>query len=87
MRYPVVREAGLESSPLFQAINWFLLGSPNEHAVRLQRVWVDGIIIQPRWKDLVNRRTPELARYAIFVSFTLSEISWFVVNSHVRRQP
>ena len=55
--------------PLFQAINWFLLGSPNEHVVRFQRVWVDGIIIQPCWKDFVNGLTAELARYTIFVSF------------------
>ena len=56
--------------PLFRAINLFLLGSPNGHAVRLQQVWVDGIIIQPRWKDFVNRLTAELARYTIFVSFS-----------------
>ena len=52
----------------FRAVNLFLLGSPNEHAVRLQRVWVDGIIIQPRWKDFVNRLKDELSRYTIFVS-------------------
>ena len=51
----------------FKAVNFFLFGSPNEHAVRLQRVWVDGIIIQPRWKDFVNRLKEELGRYTIFV--------------------
>ena len=54
--------------PLFRAVNWFLFGSPNEHALRLQRVWVDGIIIQPRWKDFINRLKDELGRYTIFVS-------------------
>lgn len=52
----------------FKIINWLLFRSPNEHAVRLQRIWVDGIIIQPRWKDYVNRLTAELGRYTIFVS-------------------
>ncbi|KAN0088105.1 hypothetical protein V8E55_006745, partial [Tylopilus felleus] len=45
--------------PLFQATHWLLFGSPNEHVVRLQLVWVDGIIIQPRWKDFVNRLAAE----------------------------
>ena len=52
----------------FKLINMFLLGSPNEHAVRLQRVWVDGTIIQPRWKNFANRLANELGRYPIFVS-------------------
>ena len=59
-------------SKVFKAVNLFLLGSPNEHAVRLQRVWVDGTIIQPRWKDFINRLTNELARYPIFVSHSSS---------------
>ncbi|KAN0094473.1 hypothetical protein V8E55_002760 [Tylopilus felleus] len=78
--------------PLFQAINWFLLGSPNEHAIRLQRVWVDGIIIQPRWKDFVNRLTAELARYTIFstvmlaVNFSLLSVPG-VVNPNLPAGP
>lgn len=51
----------------FKVVSWFLFGSPNDHAVRLQRIWVDGMIIQPRWKDYVNRLTAELGRYTIFV--------------------
>ena len=56
----------------FKAVNLFLFGSPNEHALRLQRVWVDGMIIQPRWKDFINRLKEELGRYTIFVS-----VVWF----------
>jgi hypothetical protein len=52
----------------FKVVNLLLLGSPNEHAARLQRVWVDGIIIQPRWKDFINRLKEEMGRYTIFVS-------------------
>ncbi|KAH0831362.1 hypothetical protein J3R83DRAFT_14025 [Lanmaoa asiatica] len=53
---------------VFKTVNVLLFGSPNEHAIRLQRVWVDGIIIQPRWKDFINRFAAELGRYTIFVS-------------------
>jgi hypothetical protein len=56
----------------FKAVNFFLFGSPNEHAVRLQRVWVDGIIIQPRWKDFINRLKEELGRYTIFSTVMLA---------------
>ncbi|KAN0094472.1 hypothetical protein V8E55_002759 [Tylopilus felleus] len=57
---------------LFKVVNLFLLGSPNEHALRLQRVWVDDIINQPRWKDFVTRLTTELARYTIFSTVMLA---------------
>ena len=57
----------------FKAVNWFLFGSPNEHALRLQRVWVDGIIIQPRWKDFINTLKDELGWYTTSVS-----LAWFV---------
>ena len=66
--------------PLFRAINLFLFGSPNEHAVRLQQVWVDGVIIQPRWKDFVNRLTAELARYTIFVSFPQFNLAVYLIS-------
>ena len=59
-------------SILFQVVNAFLLGSPNEHAVRLQRVWVDSTIILPRWKGFIDRLTTELGRYPIFVSRSLA---------------
>ncbi|KAN0094363.1 hypothetical protein V8E55_002650 [Tylopilus felleus] len=69
---PLFRKPDWNRRPLFRAINLFLFGSPNEHAVRLQQVWVDGIIIQPRWKDFVNRLTAELARYTIFSTVMLA---------------
>ena len=65
---PLFGQQTWNRSIVFKAVDVVLLGSPNEHAVRLQRVWVDGIIIQPRWKDFINRLTNELGRYPIFVS-------------------
>ena len=64
---------------LFKVVNLFLLGSPNEHALRLQRVWVDDIINQPRWKDFVTRLTTELARYTIFVSFDRVCVAEYII--------
>ncbi|KAH0831361.1 hypothetical protein J3R83DRAFT_14023 [Lanmaoa asiatica] len=57
---------------VFKVVNALLFGSPNEYAIRLQRVWVDGIIIQPRWKDFINRLTAELGRYTIFSTVMLA---------------
>lgn len=55
----------MESSHLvLSLINLFLLGSPNEHVLCVQPVWVDDIFNQPRWEDFVTR----LARHTIFVS-------------------
>ncbi|KAF8558566.1 hypothetical protein OG21DRAFT_1074113 [Imleria badia] len=69
---PLFGQQSWNHRTLFKAINLFLFGSPNEHAVRLQRVWVDGIIIQPRWKDFINRLTAELGRYTIFSTVMLA---------------
>ncbi|KAG8215528.1 hypothetical protein J3R82DRAFT_9180 [Butyriboletus roseoflavus] len=64
----------------FKIINVFLLRSPNEHAVRLQRVWVDGTIILPRWKGFIDRLTLELTRYPIFSTVMLAvNISFLAV--------
>ncbi|KAI9567654.1 hypothetical protein HD554DRAFT_2173061 [Boletus coccyginus] len=56
----------------FKAVNLFLFGAPNGHALRLKRVWVDGIIIQPRWKDFITRLREELGRYTIFSTVMLA---------------
>jgi hypothetical protein len=65
---PLFGQQSWSHHTVFKAVNLFLFGSPHEHAVRLQRVWVDSIIIQPRWKDFINRLKEELGRYTIFVS-------------------
>ncbi|KAG9310115.1 hypothetical protein JVU11DRAFT_9727 [Chiua virens] len=65
---------------LFRAINAFLWGSPNEHAHRLSRVWVDNMIIQPRWKEFVDRLTTEWGRYTIFSTVMLAvDVSFLAV--------
>ena len=55
---------------MFHVVNFFLFGSPNEHAGRLQRVWVDGIIIRPRWKDFIDRFTTNLGQCILLVSYS-----------------
>ncbi|KAG9310207.1 hypothetical protein JVU11DRAFT_9849 [Chiua virens] len=69
---PVFEFPSWNHHTVFQIIKLFLLGSPNEHARRLCRVWVDSMIIQPRWKDFVNRLTAEFARYTIFSTVMLA---------------
>lgn len=57
---------------IFKAVNLFFFGSPNEHAVRLKRVWANDINLQLRWKNFINRLKDELGRYTIFVGLV-----WF----------
>ncbi|KAH0831360.1 hypothetical protein J3R83DRAFT_14022 [Lanmaoa asiatica] len=52
---PLFGKQTWNSGVVFKIVNVLLFGSPNEHAVRLQRVWVDGTIIQPRWKAFTTR--------------------------------
>ncbi|KAG8216238.1 hypothetical protein J3R82DRAFT_8279 [Butyriboletus roseoflavus] len=77
---PLFGQQTWNRSVVFKVVNMLLLGSPNEHAVRLQRVWVDGIIIQPRWTAFINRLTNELGRYPIFSTVMLAvNISFLAV--------
>jgi hypothetical protein len=69
---PLFGQQSWSHHTVFKAVNLFLFGSPHEHAVRLQRVWVDSIIIQPRWKDFINRLKEELGRYTIFSTVMLA---------------
>ncbi|KAG8216241.1 hypothetical protein J3R82DRAFT_8282 [Butyriboletus roseoflavus] len=69
---PLFGQQTWNRSKVFKVVSFILFGSPSEHAVRLQRVWVDGIIILPRWKDFINRLTTELGRYTIFSTVMLA---------------
>ncbi|KAG9310205.1 hypothetical protein JVU11DRAFT_9847 [Chiua virens] len=69
---PLFGQQTWNRSTLFRVVNLFLLGSPSEHALRVQRIWVDGIIVQPRWKDFISRFTSELGRYTIFSTVMLA---------------
>ena len=57
-------------SKVFKIINISLFGLPKEYAVRLHRVWIDGIVIRPRWKSFINRLTTELGRCTLLVSYS-----------------
>lgn len=62
---------------VFKVVNLFLFGEPNEHALRLQRAWVDSIVIQPRWKDFITRLKDEWNRYTLLVS--PSRFAWPII--------
>lgn len=74
---------------MFRVIDVFLLGFPNEHPVRFQRVWVDGIVTQSRWQDFIDRLMADFTQCLIFVSlscvacgtsYVLQSTVTFVVN-------
>ena len=66
--YIVAWETELESLHCIQSCQFVFLGSPNEQAVRLKRVWANNINTKPRWKIFINRLKDELGRYTVFVS-------------------
>lgn len=57
---------------LLRVMNFVLFGSPNAHNKALQKIWVDLTIVQPRWKNFIDRLNSEWNGYTIFVSCTLA---------------
>jgi hypothetical protein len=51
-------------------MNIILFGSPNTYNKAVQKIWVDSTIVQPRWKNFINRLNSEWNGYTIFVSCT-----------------
>ncbi|KAI9567699.1 hypothetical protein HD554DRAFT_2106094 [Boletus coccyginus] len=57
---------------LFAFLNGILFGVPTEYALRLQRIFVDSITTQPRWKEFVARLRDELGQYTIISTVMLA---------------
>jgi hypothetical protein len=49
-------------------MNVMLFGSPDAQSKALHKIWVDDTIVQPRWKNFIDRLTTEWNGYTIFVS-------------------
>ncbi|KAG1833999.1 hypothetical protein DFJ58DRAFT_735976 [Suillus subalutaceus] len=47
-------------------MNVMLFGSPDAQSKALHRIWVDDTIVQPRWKNFIDRLTTEWNGYTIF---------------------
>ncbi|KAG1775696.1 hypothetical protein EV702DRAFT_1007431 [Suillus placidus] len=67
---------------LLRVMNFVLFGSPNAHHKALQKIWVDSTIVQPRWKNFINRLNSEWNGYTIFSTVMLAvDISFLAVPS------
>ncbi|KAG1733740.1 hypothetical protein EDB19DRAFT_1830862 [Suillus lakei] len=67
---------------LLRVMNFILFGSPNAHNKALQKIWVDSTIVQPRWKNFINRLNSEWNGYTIFSTVMLAvDISFLAVPS------
>ncbi|KAG2129446.1 hypothetical protein DEU56DRAFT_982320 [Suillus clintonianus] len=63
-------------------MNIMLFGSPDAQSKALHRIWVDDTIVQPRWKNFIDRLTTEWNGYTIFSTVMLAvDISFLAVPS------
>ncbi|KAG2127914.1 uncharacterized protein EDB93DRAFT_1109131 [Suillus bovinus] len=67
---------------LLRVMNFILFGSPNAYNKVLQKIWVDSTIVQPRWKNFINRLNNEWNGYTIFSTVMLAvDISFLTISS------
>ncbi|KAG1816398.1 uncharacterized protein BJ212DRAFT_1577075 [Suillus subaureus] len=68
------------SNALLRVMNFILFGSPNAYNKAVQKIWVDSTIVQPRWKNFINRLNSEWNGYTIFSTVMLAvDISFLAV--------
>jgi hypothetical protein len=51
-------------------MNTLLFGSFDAQSKAIHRIWVDETMVQPRWKNFIDRLTTEWSGYTIYVSYT-----------------
>ncbi|KAJ8584358.1 hypothetical protein M405DRAFT_468041 [Rhizopogon salebrosus TDB-379] len=67
---------------ILRVMNVVLFGSPDAHSKGLHRIWVDETIVQPRWKNFIDRLNTEWSGYTIFSTVMLAvDISFLAVPS------
>lgn len=71
---------------LLRAMNFILFGSPNAYNKVVQKIWVDSTIVQPRWKNFINRLNSEWNGYTIFSTVMLAVDISFLTVSDVQTQ-
>ncbi|KAG1908899.1 uncharacterized protein F5891DRAFT_32125 [Suillus fuscotomentosus] len=68
------------NKPILYIMNVILFGSPVAQSRAIHRIWVDETIVQPRWKDFIDRMTTEWNGYTIFSTVMLAvDISFLAV--------
>ena len=55
-------------SIILRVMNFVLFGSPDAKSKAVRRIWVDDTIVQPRWKNFIDKLNSEWNGYTIFVS-------------------
>ncbi|KAG1737405.1 hypothetical protein EDB19DRAFT_2025672 [Suillus lakei] len=75
-------EYNARSKEILRVMNVVLFGSLDTHSRAIHRIWVDGTIVQSRWKNFIDRLATEWNTYAIFSTVVLAvNISFLAVPS------
>ncbi|KAG2134375.1 hypothetical protein BD769DRAFT_1572285 [Suillus cothurnatus] len=77
------RESITHSKRIFlRLMNVMLFGSPDAQSKALHKIWVDDTIVQPQWKNFIDRLTTEWNGYTIFSTVMLAvDISFLGVSA------
>ncbi|KAG1861805.1 hypothetical protein DFJ58DRAFT_247854 [Suillus subalutaceus] len=70
----------IRSKRILRVMNVFLFGSFDVQSKGIHRIWVDETMVQPRWKNFIDRLTTEWNGYAIYSTVMLAvDISFLAV--------
>ncbi|KAF8838705.1 hypothetical protein BDN67DRAFT_1012905 [Paxillus ammoniavirescens] len=76
------------TSLLLQVLNRLLFGSPEAHLKSIRRMWVDEIVVQPRWKNFIVVLNDEWNRFTIFATVILAvDVSFLAVPGVLSASP
>ncbi|OAX33708.1 hypothetical protein K503DRAFT_775307 [Rhizopogon vinicolor AM-OR11-026] len=65
---------------ILRVMNLILFGSPDAYSKAIHGIWVDRTIVQPRWKNFIDRLNSEWNGYTIFSTVMLAvDISFLAV--------
>ncbi|KAF8838667.1 hypothetical protein BDN67DRAFT_1012924 [Paxillus ammoniavirescens] len=68
------------TSLLLRLLNRLLFGSPQAHLNFIRRIWVDEIVVQPRWKNFIVILNDEWNRFTIFSTVVLAvDVSFLAI--------
>ncbi|KAG1822516.1 uncharacterized protein BJ212DRAFT_809635 [Suillus subaureus] len=72
----------VHSKRILRVMNVFLFGSFDAQSKAVHRIWVDETMVQPRWKNFIDRLTTEWNGYTIYSTVMLAvDISFLAVQS------
>ncbi|KAG2094286.1 hypothetical protein BD769DRAFT_1644634 [Suillus cothurnatus] len=72
----------VRSKRILRVMNTLLFGSFDAQSKAIHRIWVDETMVQPRWKNFIDRLTTEWSGYTIYSTVMLAvDISFLAVQS------